>query len=201
MDPKQNTPSKKPKSKDNKKTTILFVCILALILGCAVGAYFWNSQVKELKANVESSNQKIEELEKQIADSKSTEDFDTSTETDGTGPTNKDVDEINNTLKKLCPPPNEVKPIGLEWLQFKGSSEKDATYYNGYARVNVVCNEPGEESAGGYSAILKKQSDGSWQKILAGQDVAECSEITKLKIPNQIYSVCLSGEETIPNPN
>ncbi len=193
------------KTPPSNKKNYLLAAVLALIIGAlSLGGYLWNSQVKELKNNRTLQEQRIQELENKLNDKKGAINDDGSpnwADNPLYTPTNKDVDGINKLLKELCPAPNKVTPIDLEWLQFSGSDEKDATYYNGYARVNVICNEPGEESAGGYYAILKKQSDGTWQKILSGQDVAECTEVNKLKIPHQIYRSCLSGTEVVSNTN
>jgi outer membrane murein-binding lipoprotein Lpp len=191
MEPIKKTPK-------SKKKIILIVAGIALLAGCPTGAYLWHSQVKELKANRDSNQQKIEELEKKLEGANQA---DGSAITRSTEPTDKDVSEINKTLTALCSPPDRFDPVTLSDLNYQGSEDKDRIYYNGFAVIELSCTGPNREGVMGYYVILKRQPDGTWNKISEGDSITECSDLIKLKVPHQVYRHCKSGEDFIPNPN
>jgi len=170
------------------KNQVLIVTLALLVLTLALGAYLWHSQVKELKANRDSNQQKIEQLEKQIkaleeTDSEPTESPPTET-ADPSTPTDRDIVEINKLFDQLCEG-NYSPDITLD--NFKNSSTSQAEkFYNGYAGTNFGCPDDT-----GYYIFIKRQSDKTWAKIGGTQDMPGCDIVDKYKIPKQIIKECV----------
>lgn len=65
MPPTEPTPQVEQVTKKSHKKVLLTLGIVVLLSLAGLAAYLWNSQVTELKADLNSANQKITELEKQ----------------------------------------------------------------------------------------------------------------------------------------
>ena len=194
----------------SKKGALL--AIVALIILAGLGG-LWYKQIKDYQVKQSNAEKKVSNLEKQIKDLKNkTQSSDSDAITSLTVPSDKDIKEINKALAVLCgkdmiftvsDASGKVANTVTKDLFNKVGTNGDPNFYKNTAIINISCREKtsSNEGGGGFIAVLQRQADSSWKKVLGVQDTPSCETIKQYAISKVIFPTCIDaqGAKEVPN--